>query len=395
MLTFINASILTALIAVSIPILIHLFNKQKKKKIFFSTLRFLRLLEKKRLKRIKIYEYLLIVLRTLVILTLILAFARPTLTGKPVITDQGARTTAVIILDTGLNMRAYDDRGNRFTRAIDILHQLTAIFNNDDQVYFICSSAPDDVLDKASRIEQTNGEFTAGEWIKALSTARQLFKDHPNYNHELYLISDFQFSDTGFEKIYSSLENVHFFHIQVGNGPVENSGIDTVIVKNQIFEINKPIGIEAYLSTADRESPVSIDAHLFVDNKRVSHKQVTIAPGENMAIPFSFQLKSTGLTSGYVEIGDDDLLADNRYHFALNMPANLKVLYVDDAPSPFFRSALTSLKEQSNITFTTERYATWARNNFQQFDIILLADFPNLPVQINQRLRTYLQSGKS
>ena len=112
MLTFINSLILGLLSAALIPVLIHLFNRQKPRKIQFSALQFLLKLEKRRLKRIRIYQYLLILVRTLLILFLVFAFARPTLTGQAILPDQTARTTAVLLLDSGINMRAFDSQGN-------------------------------------------------------------------------------------------------------------------------------------------------------------------------------------------------------------------------------------------------------------------------------------------
>ena len=44
MLTFINSTILIALPAIVIPILIHMFNKQRKKRVQFSSTIFLKML---------------------------------------------------------------------------------------------------------------------------------------------------------------------------------------------------------------------------------------------------------------------------------------------------------------------------------------------------------------
>jgi mannose/fructose/N-acetylgalactosamine-specific phosphotransferase system component IIC len=81
MLSFLNGGILIALLAVAIPLLIHLINRQNQIKIKFSTLRFLKTIEEKRIKKIKIYQLLLILLRSLIILFLVLSFAR--LGGRP------------------------------------------------------------------------------------------------------------------------------------------------------------------------------------------------------------------------------------------------------------------------------------------------------------------------
>ena len=66
------------------------------------------MLERQRLKRLKLYQYLLILVRTLLILFLVLAFARPTLTLQLNMLGDSAQTTAVILLDNGIHMHRYD-----------------------------------------------------------------------------------------------------------------------------------------------------------------------------------------------------------------------------------------------------------------------------------------------
>src|SRR3990172_3581145 len=98
MLTFLNSALLFGLAAVSIPILIHLFTRQKTKTILFSSLKFLKELQKKKIRRLKIRQILLLILRALLILALVLAFARPTLRSRDISSvESGAQLTAVII----------------------------------------------------------------------------------------------------------------------------------------------------------------------------------------------------------------------------------------------------------------------------------------------------------
>ena len=77
--TFLNSVMLFALLAASIPIIIHLITRRKAKTILFSSLRFLKILENEQIKRLKIKQILLLIIRILIILFIILAFARPTL----------------------------------------------------------------------------------------------------------------------------------------------------------------------------------------------------------------------------------------------------------------------------------------------------------------------------
>ena len=65
MFSFLNSFILPALAAIAIPIIIHFFNRRKTKKIQFSSLRFLKMLENQRIRQVRLLQILLILIRTL------------------------------------------------------------------------------------------------------------------------------------------------------------------------------------------------------------------------------------------------------------------------------------------------------------------------------------------
>ena len=75
--TFINISILFGLLAVSIPILIHLFNRRKARIVDWGAMQFLKGSLVNRKRRILIEELILMALRCLLLAAVVLAVARP------------------------------------------------------------------------------------------------------------------------------------------------------------------------------------------------------------------------------------------------------------------------------------------------------------------------------
>ena len=60
---FLNPTVLFGLLASSIPVIIHFLNLRKIKKVEFSTLTFLKELQKSKIKKIKFKQWLLLVLQ--------------------------------------------------------------------------------------------------------------------------------------------------------------------------------------------------------------------------------------------------------------------------------------------------------------------------------------------
>jgi len=75
--TFLFPTVLWGLAAASIPIIIHLLSLRHTRDIEFSTLYFIKELEHKTIRRLKLRQLLLVLIRVLVIVCLILMVARP------------------------------------------------------------------------------------------------------------------------------------------------------------------------------------------------------------------------------------------------------------------------------------------------------------------------------
>ena len=125
---FLNPAILFGLFAASIPVIIHLFNLRKLKKIEFSTLAFLKELQKNKIRKIKLKQWILLALRVLIILFIVMAFARPTLKSFQVGgTTSAAKTTAIFILDDTFSMSVVDQKGSYFNQGKEIILSLIHI----------------------------------------------------------------------------------------------------------------------------------------------------------------------------------------------------------------------------------------------------------------------------
>ena len=68
--SFLNPFFLLALLAVGLPLLLHLLKLRKVKKLSFSTLQFFKALEQTTLRRVEIKRWLLLMLRMLYIRSL-------------------------------------------------------------------------------------------------------------------------------------------------------------------------------------------------------------------------------------------------------------------------------------------------------------------------------------
>jgi len=127
------------LAATALPLLIHLFTRSKSKTILFGSLRFLKELQQQKIRNIKLRQILLLILRTLIILLLVLAFARPTLRSS-LGNDSTAKTSAVIVLDNSYSMATLSEGEMLFQTAQQKAVELVEAMRPGDEIYLLTST---------------------------------------------------------------------------------------------------------------------------------------------------------------------------------------------------------------------------------------------------------------
>ncbi len=203
---FLNPAVLFGLIAASIPVLIHLLNLRKLKKIDFSTLTFLKELQKNKIRKIKIKQLLLLALRVMIILFLVMAFARPTLKGISIGgTTSAAKTTAVFILDNTFSMSVVDNNGSYLNQAKGTIKVLLNQLQEGDEAALVLLSNPpsgqinnneqqttSNLADFKKQVDAVEISYYSGNLNDAVIRAAKILSKSQNFNKEIYILSDFQ-----------------------------------------------------------------------------------------------------------------------------------------------------------------------------------------------------------
>ena len=81
MISFLNPIVLFGLVAASVPLIIHFLSRFRTEQREFSSLLLLREVKSRNMRKLKIRQLLLLILRTLIIALLVLAPARPVVRG--------------------------------------------------------------------------------------------------------------------------------------------------------------------------------------------------------------------------------------------------------------------------------------------------------------------------
>ncbi|RMH65962.1 MAG: hypothetical protein D6677_01330 [Calditrichaeota bacterium] len=389
MLTFINSFIWPLLAAALIPLILHLLNRGKTKKLPFSAVRFLQSIEASRIKKVRLLQILLILVRTLLILALILAFGRIILAAGD---DASGQATAVIIVDNSLSMGAYDRGATHFEKALHQASRLSAFYEPEDRVFVV-----DAANGTATRIGSAGqrlpvGLSTKGADIQKIAAATDsLFKAFPNGYREVFLFSDMRLPDAD---TLLSRNSTAMYHIDVAAGyQPDDLGIDSVRTRQRIVNGRMAYAFDVVLKNRSTHEKTS-QLRLSVDKRPVSRRFVTVPAEARDTVRFAYVPTQSGTHALHFELDNDDLTANNHYYLVLNISEQTRVLYVFDRPDTVMQTALNSLGLAGSFAITGTPLNRWQTFDPTRYDLLLLHISAHLKNSDTRRIRQWQENDR-
>lgn len=341
--TFLNPFVLFGLAAAAIPILIHLLNLRKLRIVEFSSLQFLKELQRTSIRRLKIRQIVLLVLRTLLVIALVLAFSRPVLRG-PLAGMVGTRaaTSVVILIDDSPSMSVRTEHGSLFTQATGAARDILTTVEANDKVHILSLSSLVGGLESVeplpsvaaalAKVSQLTESQVSAPVTTGLRAARQILSTSPAANAEVFLITDgqaTQFSMPPGEAADSAVQlgdRTHLYLITAPSGDEENAAVASAVVKSQLISLNNPVLLETTVRNFGNHPMENTVVSLYLDGQRVAQQTATVQSMGSMALQWAIIPKRVGYLEGYVQMEEDCLDADNRRYFVIHVPGAARVL---------------------------------------------------------------------
>ena len=384
---FLNPAVLLGLIAAGIPVLLHFLNLQKLKRIEFSTLTFLKELQKTKIRKLKFKQWLLLALRVLIILLLVSAFARPTLESVTLGGTSAAKTTSVFIIDDSYSMSVLSGNGSYFNNAKQVVKTILAEMQQGDEAAVIFASDFNENQELTSSfLEIENGLDLASispvnpDYSEVFQKAGEILNASLNFNKEVYILSDFQRNIAAFlednPNVLNNLSggNTRFYLFDFSQNGIENVTVTDFQLENQILETGKPVNFTANVKNESGGAVSNNIASLFINGIRSAQQSFNLQAGETKSLSFEANLKQNGLIEARLEIEDDNILTDNTRYVSFYVPEQINVLLLTDSreDSYFIKLALTSSSEGSAINITEVMLPNFSSSLLNENDVVIL-----------------------
>lgn len=403
--TFLNPLFLLGLAAAAIPLIIHLFNFRRPKRVNFSSLAFLHELRKSTMQRVRVKQWLLLALRTLAIACLVLAFARPTMTGPLAARLGGSgRTTSAIVLDRSASMTLRDGGGAYLDQGRALVGGLIEDMESGDEVLLSPVPAADERAafhQHAAAVSAATDNLMPGvgnaTLTQAIREAGARLVERPAVNRDVFVVSDLQKSTFSDSLDLNLPPGTRLLLMPVGTDGQGNLSVSDVRVLSQIVSEGQPVRIEATFTNHGEDAVRGLVASLTLNGQRIGQATVDVDARSQATARFVATPRGRGWLTGSVGIEDNRFLFDNTRTFALHVPEERRVLLVrgERADARYVRLALSGSLSEAGSRFATEEIPETALSsaNLGQWDSVVLLGVASLSSGERAALAQYLRAG--
>ncbi len=385
--TFINPQILFGLFALIIPVIIHLFNLRRVKKVEFSNTALLRRIKEESSAKRKPVELLILTSRILGIALLVLAFSQPLFKNQENDLDLGKRV--MIYLDNSQSSSTYSlSNSTSFDLMINEINSIVNSYPEGTSFYFVENSYSNSI----------SAKFTKESLIELLTEVKQVGVDRSfeeiksridggNFNGDIYYISDFQNKD-GFDNTLTDTLNTYYL-IPVLGEDISNIYVDTLYLENTFLSgsFANLLNIRLARNYRDLES---INLKLLIDNQLFGTAEIEF--GNQLIAEHEFELleNSDGLDKIALEFDDPYLAYDNYFYASVNQLDKVRVVEIFDDSSPDFINALFSENEVFQFTRLDSRFID--NEIVESADFLVVNQVANISNQLIKILNKYKES---
>lgn len=384
--TFLNPLVLLGLAAASIPLLLHLLNLRKLRTVEFSTLQFLKELQKTKIRRLKLKQIILLILRILIVVFAVLAFSRPVIKTELPALGAHVKSSVVILVDNSFSMEVSDGGGNRLKQArAAAMSVVSALKDGDEAAIVMLTDAHSGRGTTLSRnftllkeeIGLLKTGFAPASLEDGLRTAQKILQISSNLNKEVYIISDAQrniFPRKESDSLRLFDERTAVFAVPIGASDVAdmNLTVDSVNVITRIFALDKPVEVEASIRNTSKRDAKGVIIGLTFDGQRVAQRTADIPAGETRTVAIAAAPHKPGVIQAAVELEADALEPDNKRWFGFILADKPRVAVFGDPSQTRFLSLLFG-SQQTAATVEKFPAAALGGTALQNYDVIITA----------------------
>jgi len=329
---FLYPEFLFALFALAIPIIIHLFNFRKYKRVLFTNVAFLREVKEQTQASQKLKHLLVLLSRLLFLTFLILAFAQPVIPRKDAAVSPSEKVVSIFV-DNSFSMQGENSEGPLLLQALEVAREVANSYRASAEFQLLTHNfearhqrlvTQEEFKELLEEVEISARSRTLSEIIGRQS---DLLNANPEKDLHLFVITDFQQSMCDLELLQID-SGIKVTFIPIVTQSAQNIYIDSIWFNNPVrnFRQQEQLGIRLrnHSDKVLEDVPVS----LWINNNQAAIGTFNLQPFTYTDTALYFNNDFQGIVHGHVEIDDYPVTFDDNYYFSYRIDSAIKVMEI-------------------------------------------------------------------
>ena len=386
-----------ASIALAVPIFLHLTRREVKRPAVFPSVMFLRKIPVHELRRRRIRQLPLLLLRCLAVLLLVAAFAHPVLNSSWLGRESSAESRSTLLLvDNSLSV----SRPEVWSQVLSVVREEINGLGDGDEASVVQFGETAAVVWNWDRRRQPlmtavrnrlKPSFSGTSFSAGLRRATEMLAEASNPRQELCLITDLQANglDSG-DQAGLVIPALTRFRLKAVGEDSPNSYVDQVRLNREVFESEYPYSIQAQVISSS-PSRNRLQVALYLEEELIDRRTCDLGDTGKGTVQFSPFALSPGLSRGRILVeGEDTLPEDDVFHFVLERrePFVVTILQGRGAAPVYFQEALSSGR---NLPFRVNQVEAISELSVADSPVLVMDNVAIPPSAM--RLQSYVEDG--
>jgi hypothetical protein len=393
---FVNPLYLFGLLAIAIPVIIHLFNFRRFRKVYFTNVRFLQELKQQTQKQSQLRHLFILAMRILAIAALVMAFAQPYIPFSESKSKIASRNAVSIFVDNSFSMEATGTNGTLLDESKLKAREIVSAYKSTDLFQLLTGDfegrhqrlvTRDEFLTMLDEVKISPSLHSFSEIVRR---QYDLLKSEASARRNSYIISDFQKSS------YNSINflqdsSINTYLVPLKSTAVGNLYIDSCWFDQPTQQPGKTSLLSARVWNKSENDLEKIPLKLLLNNQQKSVASIDLKAGMSTVVQLPFTVHQAGPQNGLLQVTDYPVTYDDKFYFSFDVLTSINVLAINGGSENRFLNALFAQDSSVRLTNMNEKSLDYSR--LTHFDLIILNEVPGISTGLDEEIKRYVTNG--
>lgn len=389
---FLFPSFLWALLAIAIPIIIHILNFRRYKKVYFTNVQLLKEIKLEKNKADNIKRWLILLSRVFAIIFLVLAFAQPYISKNT--NDIAGIKRVSIYIDNSYSMLQMETNLPLLEQAKERASEVVSSYSISDEFILITNDLgfnqlrwmnKDEMLEEIFLVKTSPSNLLLSE---IYDIQNQQFSETKDFVFEAYVFSDFQ---TQFANKVEKKGDYNTFLIPLKSAEARNLFIDSSWLLSAIQAPQSYVNLAVKVENSGSTNVENRRLTLKINDEVKAISDITLEANTSIIDTFNVFVREAGIHKVQISITDFPITHDDDFFLNFEVKNQIKILEIFDKTSSKNFSAL--FKEDNYILLEQQNVNQINYSALETYGLIILNEITDFSSGFQQAIKNYIEKG--